>query len=175
MRLNRPDCLLLALFIFLCAPVAALPSENSVLQKTGSQKKARQTQSKGFWCASDYSTVAADSQLTIEQPAEGVVLGQPVRKVTPGYPLKAKIERSQGNVIVVCLVSRAGDIASIKSVSGPPALMEASAEAAKLWRFMPTTVKGEAVEASAAITFKYDLGWKTLNDKSAVKRTTHKR
>jgi len=85
-------------------------------------------------------------------------LGEAIRKVYPDYPSEARVARVEGNVVVEAAVSKTGEVTSIKSVSGPPALTQASAEAAKGWKFTATSERGTPVEVLMRITFKYDLG-----------------
>jgi TonB family protein len=150
----------LLLFVSLLMPVqvglAKSPIFSQPLQKQSKQKKAK---SKGWFCATAYEIriVDADGEITHET-TRGLVVGKPIRKVEPGYPTQAVIDRVEGNVIVEAVVSETGDIISIKSVVGPPALTKASADAAKKWRFTPTAIQGTPVQALASITFKYGLG-----------------
>src|SRR5690349_18110900 len=127
----------IASIIFCVEVTSAMPQINSA-QKTAKQTKKARKQDNGLWCGTDLSSVDAESQLTIEPQTGDVVFGQAIRIVTPGYPPQAKAQRVEGNVIVEALVSNSGDSLTIRSVSGPLALMEASSEAAKKWRFTPT-------------------------------------
>jgi TonB family protein len=130
---------------------------NQPLQKHSKQKK--KAKGKGWFCATAFEIriVSADGEI-VDQPTSGVVVGKATRKVEPGYPTQAVIERVEGVVIVEAIVSETGDILSIKSVSGPTALTQTSADAAKKWRFTPTAINGTPVQALARITFKYGMG-----------------
>jgi TonB family protein len=130
---------------------------NQPFQKHSKQKK--KARGKGWFCAAAYEIriVSSDGEI-VDQQTRGVVVGKAIRKVEPGYPTEAVVERVEGAVIVEALVSETGDIISIKSVSGPISLKQASADAAKKWRFTPTAIEGSPVQALARITFKYDLG-----------------
>lgn len=144
-----------------------------VLYKSeATQKRKIQKKEKGFWCGTvyDYSTISAESQLVIEQETNDLIVGEVIRRVTPGYPMQARAGRVEGNVIVEVVISETGEVASIKSFSGPPALIEASTESAKKWRFTITTVKGSPVTALARIAYKYDLGLKKGPEANQVKR-----
>lgn len=151
----------LLLFLSFLAPVqlglAKSHIFNQPLQKHSKQKK--NAKGKGWFCATAFEIriVNADGEI-IDQPTSGVVVGKAIRKVEPGYPTQAVIERVEGAVIVEAIISETGDIISIKSVLGPTALTQASADAAKKWRFTPTAINGIPVQALARITFKYDMG-----------------
>jgi TonB family protein len=160
MRVKKQISLAFIAFVFLSVEVtsAGILPESDSYQKTAKPTKKARKQDKGFFCGTDFSIVTTEMQLTIEPQRGDAVLGQAIRKVEPGYPPQAKAKRVEGNVIVEALVSSSGEILSIRSVSGSPALIEASSEAAKRWRFTPTTVNQAPVEAHVKITFKFDLG-----------------
>lgn len=149
--------------ILTCGQIALAASyPASVLSYTGTkQKKKPQKRDKGFFCGTAMVNriVSAESELVYEQPAPaGLIYGQAVRKVEPGYPTQAIVEKAQGRIVVDAVVSPTGEVTSVRPVTGHPALSKASAEAAKGWRFTPTTVNGVPVELIARITFSYDLG-----------------
>lgn len=119
-------------------------------------------------------TTDAEGQLIIEKETSDVVLGQALRRVYPGYPEQARRKRVEGNVVVDAVVSKTGEVVSIKATSGPQALIEASSDSAKGWRWAPTTMNGEPVEVLARITFKYDLGRRKENlEDSAMDKKSH--
>jgi TonB family protein len=161
-------------FVLLSVEVtsAGILPESDSSQKAAKQTKKARKQDKGFFCGTSFSVVTTEMQLTIEPQSGDAVLGQAIRRVEPGYPSQAKAKRVEGNVIVEALVSKSGEVLSIRSVSGPPALIEASSDAAKGWRFTPTTVNQAPVEAHAKITFKYDLGLNQEKESSQPTRKT---
>lgn len=158
-KISRRISFLLSVLILLTVQVEPVKSYtlNQPLQKQPRQKK--KAKNKGWFCATAYEIriVGADGEI-VDQPTSGAVVGTPIRKVEPGYPTQAVIERVEGNVVVEAIVSETGNIISIRSVSGPPALTKASVDAAKKWRFTPTAKDGTPVQALARITFKYGLG-----------------
>jgi TonB family protein len=129
-------------------------------QKQAKQKKKARKKEKGLFCGTPFITwtTNADSELIVENKTLDAVLGEAIRKVYPGYPSEARVARVEGNVIVEAIISKTGEVAAIKSASGPPALVKASTEAAVGWRFTATTEEGEPVGALAKITFSYNLG-----------------
>jgi TonB family protein len=140
------------------------------IDRTRSQGKAKR-QNKGFICGGFPGIVNADSEMVVVDRREpDVVPGEPVKKVYPGYPGKAVAARVEGNVIVVAVVSKTGEVASIRFASGPALLIEESIESAKRWRFTPTSVNGEAQEVLARITFRYDLGLQKESDSNNEKK-----
>jgi TonB family protein len=145
------------------APIAAAHprSTRESFQKQIKRKGSHKKHKKGFFCATAYEIRLVDAEGEIvSQEDIDVLIGAPTRKVFPGYPARAVIDRVEGSVIVEGMVSDIGEITSLRSVSGHPDLTKASAEAAMKWRFTPTKIEGSPVPVIARITFKYDLGLK---------------
>ncbi len=170
MKVKKQISLAFIAFVLLSVEItsAGILPKNESSQKAAKQTKKARKQDKGFFCGTSLSLsmVTAEMQLTTEPQTGDAVLGQAIRKVEPGYPSQAKAKRVEGNVIVEALVSTSGEILSIQSVSGPPALIEASSEAAKRWRFTPTTVNQAFVEAHVKITFKFAHGFNQQKESS---------
>jgi TonB family protein len=174
MKVKKQISIAFIAFVLLCVEVtsAGILPESDSSQKTAKQTKKARKQDKGFFCGTNSSTVTTEMHLTIGPQTSDAVLGQAIRKVEPGYPSQAIAKRVEGNVIVEALVSTSGEILSIQSVSGPPALIEASSEAAKRWRFTPTTVNLAPVEVHAKITFKFAHGFNQQKEISQPTRKT---
>lgn len=163
--------LIALLLVCVQSAFASLPYERDPQQKQRKQKKKQQKQERQFFCGTPFVTwtVDAEGEVIFDQQPTDVDLGQAIRKVTPGYPFQARLERVEGDVVIEATLSKAGEVVSIKSISGPTALIEASTQAAQGWRFTPTTLSGEPVEASARMTFKYDLGQEKHPQKNLAK------
>ena len=157
-RTGKQISLLLIPLVLLATDVWS-PAAYGVNQPVSEHRKQKQKRSKGWFCAAAYEIRIVDATGEIvDHAGSAVIVGRLVRRVEPGYPTQAVKERIEGSVVIEAIVSETGDITSIKSVSGPPALTSASTEAAKRWRFSPTTVEGVPVPAIAKLTFRYDLG-----------------
>jgi len=89
---------------------------------------------------------------------EGAVFaGQALRHVPPLYPPLAKTARIQGPVVVEVTVDEEGDVLSARVISGHPLLKDGALNAARAWKFAPTTLDGKPVKVIGQITFNFNL------------------
>lgn len=84
----------------------------------------------------------------------GVLNGKVIRKIEPHYPASAK---ARGAVNVQVTLDERGKVVEAKAVSGHPQLRGAAQDAAKKWRFSPTTLEGKLVKVTGVITFNFAL------------------
>ena len=89
--------------------------------------------------------------------SQGVSQGLVIKKVAPAYPTNALRMRIEGPVELLATISKKGDIASIKILSGDPALARAAAEAVKQWKYKPYLLDGSPVEIQTQITVNFKL------------------
>jgi len=82
-----------------------------------------------------------------------------VNKVTPKYPLEAKLARLQGKVRYAALIGTDGAIQELRLVSGPPVLADAATEAVKQWVYRPTLLNGSPVEVLTLIDINFTLAY----------------
>ncbi len=75
----------------------------------------------------------------------------------PGYPDEARQQSIQGTVVVTIVIDGEGHVVYAKAKSGPEALHAASEQAATKARFRPTTLNGEPVKVSGAISYNFVL------------------
>ena len=87
----------------------------------------------------------------------GVLQGEAVRKIEPGYPPLAKAARVTGSVVVEITIDENGNVELARAVSGHPLLKEAAANAAKSWKFKPTLLSGTPVKVIGTITFNFQM------------------
>ncbi len=87
----------------------------------------------------------------------GVLEGSAIKKVAPAYPIPAREARAQGQVQVNVTVDESGNVISAEVASGHPLLRDAALEAARQWKFKPTTVGSEAVKVQGLLTFNFTL------------------
>ncbi len=80
-----------------------------------------------------------------------------IRRVQPSYPALAKAAQVSGAVIVEILIDEEGNVASARAITGHPLLKDAAVAAARRWKFLPTELSGEPVQAIGTITFKFSL------------------
>ena len=79
-----------------------------------------------------------------------------IHRVIPEYPELARRAGVQGTVVLETVVSVAGAVTQVKSVSGPEALSQAAMDAVRRWRYEPYSVNGQpaTVETTVAVDFR---------------------
>jgi protein TonB len=71
------------------------------------------------------------------------------------YPKIAKQTGAKGTVTLTATIGKDGSIKSVKIVSGHPMLTNAAAEAVKQWRYRPTLLNGQPVEAETQVLVNF--------------------
>ncbi len=98
-----------------------------------------------------------------ERPPQTIRVGGNVmaknidKSVPPRYPTEARRTGIEGTVRFEVIVGLDGAIAYMQLVSGPPALVEASATAVRQWRYKPTMLNGKPVYVQTMIDVNYRL------------------
>jgi len=87
-----------------------------------------------------------------------VVAAQLVSKVAPVYPQYAQEKGIEGPVLMEAVISKEGDILSLKVVNTADAdLSRAATTAVQQWHYQPTLLNGEPVEIVTTITVNFRL------------------
>jgi TonB family protein len=111
---------------------------------------------------SGHPSAPASRASTVRRPAgriaAGVLAGQVLSKVAPVYPAKAKTARIAGAVILQAIISKTGDIQSLRVLSGPDELRISALDAVRQWKYKPYLLDGEPTEVDTTITVTYSLG-----------------
>jgi protein TonB len=89
--------------------------------------------------------------------SQGVSQGLLVKKVQPVYPANALQLRVEGAVELMATVSKSGDIAGVKILSGDAQLARAAVEAVKQWKYKPYLLNGSPVEIQTQVTVNFKL------------------
>lgn len=87
----------------------------------------------------------------------GVLNGKATYKAVPEYPAEAKRDRAQGTVLVTVTIDPTGKVSDARARCGYTVLRKSSVEAAKRWKFTPTTLSGKPVEVTGTIVFNFEL------------------
>jgi len=74
-----------------------------------------------------------------------------VERVEPAYPALARQTRIQGTVRLHAIIGTDGHVEELEVISGHPLLVQAAMEAARKWRYAPTTWNGQPVEVDTTI------------------------
>jgi protein TonB len=83
--------------------------------------------------------------------------GNLIHQVQPVYPQTAVTTRTEGAVTLTAIISKSGEIESLRVISGHPLLVEAAREAVSRWRYRPYILNGEPVEVETQITVNFRL------------------
>jgi protein TonB len=89
--------------------------------------------------------------------ANGVTQGLLIKKVQPKYPKEARKQRVQGAVVLQALISKTGDIADLRVVSGDDLLVPAAIKAVEQWKYRPYLLQGKPIEVETQITMNFTL------------------
>ena len=79
-------------------------------------------------------------------------------EVKPLYPPLAKQARVQGTVVLSAIISKEGNIAQLKVMSGHPMLIQNALDAVRQWKYKPYVLNGEPVEVDTTISVVFTLG-----------------
>ena len=84
-------------------------------------------------------------------------IGQLLSRVDPVYPEDAKTQRIEGTVKLHAVIGPDGTIESVAPRSGPALLIPGAANAVRQWRYTPSSVGSQRVEAEEDITITFRL------------------
>lgn len=118
----------------------------------------------GGWALGQQSTASSRSGTnsgqastpTARVPRE-IVAGLLLNRVAPAYPKKARKQHIQGTVILEATITKNGDIADLRVVSGDPILAEAAVDAVRQWKYRPYIDDGKAVDVESTIQVNFTL------------------
>jgi len=90
----------------------------------------------------------------------GVSGGKLLHRVSPAYPIEARVLRQGGTVVLAATVMEDGRVGSVRVIDGPPLFAQSAVEAVKQWRYKPFELDGKPVKNEIGITlhFKYPAG-----------------
>lgn len=94
------------------------------------------------------------------RPGSGVTIPRPLKEVKPQYTADAMRAKVQGTVWVECVVQIDGTVGDVKVVRSLDPVFGLDAEAVKAarqWRFIPGTLKGEPVPVLITIELTFTL------------------
>ena len=89
------------------------------------------------------------------QTKEGVVNGRAIELVTPPYPAIARSSHASGQVAVLVIIDKDGNVMAAQVVDGHPLLRGAAIKAAKASRFTPPLVEGKPVNVLGEIIYNF--------------------
>lgn len=89
--------------------------------------------------------------------SKGVLRGNAVEKPSPEYPIEAKQQRIEGDVVVRIVIDKDGKVPRAQIISGAMVFHDAAIKAAKDWRFNPSLLDGKPVRVVGDLTFRFKL------------------
>jgi protein TonB len=89
--------------------------------------------------------------------ASGLLSGHVISAPKPAYPVGARFQQVQGDVVLQAMISEYGAIEDVKVISGPDALKQAAVDAFKRWRYKPYLVNGQPVEVRTFVNFHFTM------------------
>ena len=101
--------------------------------------------------------IPAGLESQMSRPGATLQLGQLLSRVDPVYPEEAETQRTEGTVKLHVVIGQNGTIQSVDPRSGPALLVPAAANAVRQWRYTPSSVGGQPVEAEEDITITFRL------------------
>jgi periplasmic protein TonB len=90
-------------------------------------------------------------------PGINPAIGRLVSSVPPLYPKDALRQRIAGAVHLHVVVGRSGAVEKVEPKDGPALLADAALRAVQQWRFEPTLLAGQAIEAEQNVTIVFRL------------------
>jgi len=130
------------------SPVAAKPSEPAEVVKGTVTVSASPFPS---------IRVPAEMKSQISKQGASLQMGQLLSRVEPVYPEDAERQRIEGVVKLHMIIDRDGNIQDVDKMTGPPLLVAAAANAVRQWRYKPTSLGGQPVEAGVDVTVTFRL------------------
>ena len=112
------------------------------------------------------SHIMQSTQASVPNPAppqevlkisQGVTQGLLIKRVQPVFPRQAQQMHLQGSVQLQALISKTGNISSVKVLSGDPTLARAAMDAVKQWKYKPYYLNGDPVDIQTQITVNFKL------------------
>lgn len=106
-----------------------------------------------------YPSIRIPAGLKTQMPKQGASLkiGQLLSRVDPVYPGDAETQQIEGTVKLHALIGPDGAIESVEPRGGPALLTSAASDAVRQWRFTPSSIGGQPVEAEEDITIIFRL------------------
>jgi TonB family protein len=85
----------------------------------------------------------------------GEALKAAIHKPQPEYSAVARQMKVAGKVEIEATVDTAGNVESVKSLSGNPLLTQSAVTAVQKWKFTPFAENGAAAKAVVVLTFDF--------------------
>ncbi len=106
-----------------------------------------------------YPSIRVPAELKSQMSRQGASLqiGRLTSRIDPAYPADAERQHIEGTVRVHAIIGRDGAVQSVALLSGASLLAHAVTNAVLQWRYQPTSIGGQAVEAEEDVVVVFKL------------------
>jgi TonB family protein len=101
--------------------------------------------------------VPAELKSQVSKAGASLQIGRLTSRVDPAYPAEAERQRVEGTVRVHAIIGRDGAVQSVALISGTSLLAQAVTNAVLQWKYQPTSIGGQAVEAEEDVVVAFKI------------------
>jgi TonB family protein len=145
----------------LAAPIVSHPQNTSAAAQSSAEAPAIQpelTPSSGNPFGGALGSQKAPTAPAAHGPIGGMVQQPRLMRTAPlVYPQLAKSTRVAGDVVVDALIDAAGNVTTVKAISGPVLLQQAAMDTVRHWKYEPARLDGQAVAMHLSVTVRFRL------------------
>lgn len=102
-------------------------------------------------------SVSQETQTPPLQVKPDVATKRLITHLNPIYPMEARKNYIQGNVVLRATITPEGEVGRLQVVSGHPLLAQSAVDAVKQWKYQPFLLNGEPVAIETMITVIFRL------------------
>jgi TonB family protein len=101
--------------------------------------------------------VPAELKSQVSKAGASLQIGRLTSRVDPAYPSEAERQRVEGTVRVHAIIGRDGAVQSVALINGTSLLAQAVTNAVLQWKYQPTSIGGQAVEAEEDVVVAFKI------------------
>lgn len=138
------------------SPSPALTAAQSITTPPPAAATTSNAPAKTESAKSEANSAPAGAATVAGQPLNvGSLIDKATQKFSPSYPAFAKTAHVSGVVRVDLVIDEKGSVVSAQSSTGPAVLRQAAIDAARRWKFRPTTSDGQPVRVAGFLNFNF--------------------
>ncbi|MBI4850269.1 MAG: energy transducer TonB [Acidobacteria bacterium] len=103
------------------------------------------------------TTKETNKQPSIIRKSEGAIRRTALTKAVPEYPIDAKEQKVEGDVVIEITISENGDVINAKAISGEQVFIQPTLEAVKKWTFDPQKLNDKPAKVTGTLSFRFKL------------------
>jgi TonB family protein len=116
----------------------SVPFDESIISALSSPKPPAPATETGY-----VRSIIQEARLTKSEP--------------PDYPELAKSTHVSGDVVMDAVIDAAGNVKSVRVISGPPLLQRAAVDALRQWKYEPARLDGQPIAVHLTVTLNFRL------------------